>query len=198
MPANLKSVCVFCGANLGNCSTYVSAAKATGKLLAENDLGLVFGGGRIGLMGQVADAALAAGAKVIGVIPEFIAAKEMAHLELTQLYVVHSMHERKALMAKLSDGFMALPGGFGTLEEFCEILTWAQLGLHQKPLGLLNVEGYYDPLLRFFDHALAEGFLAPPLRSLIIEAAHPQDLLNAMTDYQPPLFDQWLEKEADI
>ena len=146
----MKSVCVFCGSSPGNHPAYVTVARTTGQILAENNLKLVFGGGRVGLMGQVANAALAAGTKVIGVIPEFIANKEIAHGELSQLHVVNSMHERKALMAKLSDGFIALPGGFGTLEEFCEILTWAQLGLHQKPLGLLNVNGYYDSLLRIF------------------------------------------------
>ena len=197
MPIKMKSVCVFCGSSLGTRPAYVTAAQATGKTLAANNLEMVFGGGRVGLMGQVANSALAAGAKVIGVIPEFIANKEIAHGELSQLHVVNSMHERKALMAKLSDGFMALPGGFGTLEEFCEILTWAQLGLHQKPLGLLNINGYYDSLLQFFDHALAEAFLSPEIRSLVTTGNDPQALLNAMMEKEPLLYDKWLETDAE-
>ncbi|MBW4577147.1 MAG: TIGR00730 family Rossman fold protein [Aphanothece sp. CMT-3BRIN-NPC111] len=165
---------------------YKLAAQAMGETLARRDLGLVYGGGNVGLMGIVADAALAAGGQVIGVIPEFLVAKEVAHTGLTKLHVVGSMHERKALMAELSDAFVALPGGYGTLEEFCEVLSWAVLGLHQKPQGLLNVEGYYDPLLRLFDQAMTEQFLNPAFRSLVLEASEPEHLVDKLASYQPP------------
>ena len=171
---------------------YKLAAQAMGETLARRGLGLVYGGGNVGLMGIVADAALAAGAQVIGVIPEFLVAKEIAHTGLTKLHIVNSMHERKALMAELSDAFVALPGGYGTLEEFCEVLTWAQLGLHQKPQGLLNVEGYYEPLLRLFDQAITEEFLRPALRSLVLEASDPENLLDKLANYKPILVDKWI------
>ena len=190
--------CVFCGSNLGNQTAYELAAEAMGKALASRNLGLVYGGGRVGLMGKVADAVLAAGGEAIGVIPEFLATKEIAHSGLTKLHIVSSMHERKALMASLSEGFIALPGGYGTLEEFCEILTWAQLGLHHKPLALLNIAEYYNPLLAFFDRALAEGFLNTTLRSLILEATTPEILLDAMISSHPAKLTQWLENEAEI
>jgi hypothetical protein len=163
-----------------------------GETLARRGLGLVYGGGNVGLMGIVADAALAVGGRVIGVIPEFLFAKEIAHAGLTELHVVSSMHERKALMADLSDAFVALPGGYGTLEEFCEVLTWAQLGLHQKPNGLLNVEGYYEPLLKLFDQAVTEQFLKPELHSLVLEASDPDHLLDLLANYQPPRVDKWI------
>lgn len=190
--------CVFCGSNLGNQPVYELAAEAMGQALVSRGLGLVYGGGRVGLMGTVADAVLAAGGQVIGVIPDFLATKEIAHQGLTKLHIVGSMHERKALMASLSDGFIALPGGYGTLEEFCEVLTWGQLGLHQKPLALLNIGGYYNPLLAFFDHALAEGFLNSTLRSLILEATTPGILLDGMIAYKPEKLARWLENEAEI
>jgi uncharacterized protein (TIGR00730 family) len=163
-----------------------------GAALVERGLGLVYGGGRVGLMGTVADAVLAAGGEVIGVIPEFLAAKEIAHSNLSQIHVVGSMHERKALMAELSDGFIALPGGYGTLEEFCEILTWTQLGLHQKPHGLLNIEGYYDRLIQLFDHAVAEEFVRPHHRSIVFTATHPHELLDQFAGYQPQAIDKWV------
>ncbi len=190
--------CVFCGSNLGNQPVYELAAEAMGQALVSRGLGLVYGGGRVGLMGTVADAVLAAGGQVIGVIPDFLATKEIAHWGLTKLHIVGSMHERKALMASLSDGFIALPGGYGTLEEFCEVLTWGQLGLHQKPLALLNIGGYYNPLLAFFDNALAEGFLNSTLRSLILEATTPEILLDGMISYKPEKLARWLENQAEI
>ncbi len=182
----MKYICVFCGSSMGLRPAYKLAAQAMGETLARRDLGLVYGGGNVGLMGIVADAALAAGGQVIGVIPEFLVAKEVAHTGLTKLHVVGSMHERKALMAELSDAFVALPGGYGTLEEFCEVLSWAVLGLHQKPQGLLNVEGYYDPLLRLFDQAMTEQFLNPAFRSLVLEASEPEHLVDKLASYQPP------------
>ncbi len=190
----VKSVCVFCGSSMGLRPAYKLAAQELSKSLVQRGLTLVYGGGNVGLMGAIADAVLAVGGQVIGVIPEFLVAKELAHPGLTQLHVVNSMHERKALMAQLSDAFIALPGGYGTLEEFCEVLTWAQLGLHQKPQGLLNVEGYYDPLLRFFDHAVTEQLVKPIHRSLVLSATDPEDLLNQLANYQPQNVDKWLKR----
>jgi uncharacterized protein (TIGR00730 family) len=185
MHENLKSICVFCGSSSGLRPVYKLAAEAMGKALAQRKITLVYGGGNVGLMGVVADAALAAGGKVVGVIPDFLVAKEIAHQGLSQLHVVKSMHDRKALMAELSDGFIAMPGGYGTLDEFCEVLTWSQLSLHQKPHGLLNVEGYYDSLLQLFDRALTEQFLKPVHRSLVLEASDPNRLLDLLANYQP-------------
>ena len=181
----MRYVCVFCGSRAGTRPAYLEAARAVGEALAARDLGLVYGGSRVGLMGAVADAALAAGGEVVGVIPEFLRAKEIAHGGLTRLHVVGSMHERKALMADLADAFVALPGGYGTLEELLEILTLAQLGLHRKPVALLNVEGYYDPLLALFDQAMREGFLSPALRGLILEATEPAALIEIIRTHQP-------------
>ncbi|MCC5653801.1 TIGR00730 family Rossman fold protein [Nostoc sp. XA013] len=192
----MKSICVFCGSSMGVRPVYKEAAQTLGKTLASQKFRLVYGGGNVGLMGVVADAALLAGGEVIGVIPEFLAAKEIAHNELTVLHVVGSMHERKTKMADLADAFIALPGGYGTLEEFCEILTWAQLGLHQKPCGLLNVERYFDPLLRLFDHAVKEEFLKSALRSLVLEGSDAQSLLDLFATYQPPIVDKWIGREV--
>ena len=189
----MKSICVFCGSSLGARPVYQQAATALGQTLVRRDLRLIYGGGNVGLMGVVADAVLAAGGAAIGVLPKFLAAKEVAHAGLTQLHLVDSMHDRKALMAELADGFIALPGGFGTLEEFCEILTWAQLGLHTKPQGLLNVAGYYDSLLHLFDQAVAEKFLRPDLRNLVIEANDADVLLEKFLNYQPQRVDKWLD-----
>lgn len=191
----MKNVCVFCGSSMGVRPAYQLAARSLGETLARRGLGLVYGGSNVGLMGVVADATLAAGGEVIGVIPEFLVAKEIAHTGLTQLHVVNSMHDRKTLMAELSDAFVALPGGYGTLEEFCEILTWGQLGLHQKPQGLLNVEGYYNPLLRLFDQAVTEQFLKPALRSMVLEASEPEHLLDLMANYQPQIVDKWIGRD---
>jgi uncharacterized protein (TIGR00730 family) len=166
-----------------------------GALLAQRKIRLVYGGGRVGLMGAIADAVLAGGGEVTGVIPQSLVSKEVAHLGLKDLRVVPSMHERKALMADLADAFIALPGGFGTLEEFAEILTWAQLGLHRKPHGLLNIEGFYDPLLTFFDHAVAENFIRPAHRDLVISETDPGRLLEALAAARPPNLDKWIDRE---
>jgi uncharacterized protein (TIGR00730 family) len=189
----LKRVCVFCGSNRGARPDYARAAETLAAHLVELGIAIVYGGGNVGLMGVVADAAMRAGGKVIGVIPEALFAKEIAHAGITDLRIVRSMHERKALMAELSDGFIALPGGWGTFDEFCEILTWAQLGLHRKPCGILNVEGYYDALLKMFDHSAAEGFLKPEYRRLVIAASDPAELIAKMRNYRAPSFDKWIE-----
>lgn len=193
----MESICIFCGSSMGNRSIYKEAAHAMGEAIACRGLSLVYGGGNVGLMGMVADAALAAGGEVIGVIPKFLVDKEIAHNGLTQLHVVDSMHDRKALMTELADAFIALPGGYGTLEEFCEILTWAQLGLHQKPQGLLNVEGYYDPLLQLFDRAVTEEFLKSELRSLVLESSSSEDLLDLLANYQPISVEKWLRQDTE-
>ncbi len=172
----LKRICVFCGSAVGAQPIFSQTAVALAEYLALRKVGIVYGGGGIGLMGALADAALASGGDVIGVIPRALADREVAHTGLTKLHIVGSMHERKALMAELSDAFIALPGGFGTLEEFCEVLTWAQLGIHRKPLGLLNIEGYYNHLLRMFDHAVAEKFVRPETRALVLAS----DSLDAL------------------
>lgn len=176
----MKQVCVFCGSRSGRDPIYREAAIEMGTALARRGLTLIYGGGNVGLMGAVADASLAAGGQVIGVIPRFLSAREVAHSSLTELHIVDFMHERKARMADLADSFVALPGGYGTLEEFCEILTWAQLHLHHKPIGLLNISGYYTPLLNLFDHAVAEEFVSPALRSLVLEATDPSDMLDLL------------------
>ncbi len=190
----MKRVCVFCGSNQGLRPAYKEAAWHMGQALALQGVGLVYGGGNVGLMGVVADATLAAGGEVIGVIPEALVAKEIGHTGLTDLRVVRSMHERKALMAELSDAFVALPGGCGTLEEFCEVLTWTQLGLHRKPCGLLNVEGYYDHLITFFDHAIAEQFIRPEHRSLVLQEQEPMRLLKLLAESKPLLIDKWINR----
>jgi uncharacterized protein (TIGR00730 family) len=178
----VERICVFCGSNRGSRPAYAEAARRMGTELARRRLGLVYGGGRVGLMGILADAALAAGGEVTGVIPEALLAWEVAHASLTDLQVVASMHERKARMADLSDAFVALPGGFGTLEEFCEVLTWSQLGLHRKLCGLVNVDGYYDPLLALLDHAVTERFVRPEHRALVLEASEPERLLDLLAE----------------
>lgn len=182
----MKRLCVFCGSSQGGRALYRDAAQQLGTLFCERGIGLVYGGGRIGLMGLLADAVLAGGGEVIGVIPDFLAGPEVAHGSLTELHVVKTMHERKALMAELADGFIALPGGYGTLEEFFEIVTWAQLGLHGKPCALLNVAGYFDPLLAVVEHALAEGFVRPHHRGLLLDDTDPARLLGRMAEHAPP------------
>ncbi len=182
----MKRICVFCGSSMGNRPAYAQAAAALGRLLAGRGLGLVYGGGNVGLMGEMADAALAAGGEVIGVIPEALMQWEVGHLDLTQLHVVGSMHERKARMADLADAFIALPGGIGTMEELFEVWTWAQLGLHPKPLGFLDAEGYYDHLHAFLDHMAAEGFLRDRHRAMVAVDSDPARLLDAFARYAPP------------
>jgi uncharacterized protein (TIGR00730 family) len=191
----MKRVCVFCGSSPGARPAYAEAARATGRLLAERGIGLVYGGGDVGLMGQVADAVLGAGGEAIGVIPRALVEREVGHGGLTTLHVVETMHERKAMMADLADGFVALPGGFGTLDELCEILTWSQLGFHAKPCGILNVEGYFDALLALFDHATAEAFVRPQHRTLVLEATDPAALLASMAAFRPPAGEKWIGRD---
>jgi uncharacterized protein (TIGR00730 family) len=191
---NFNRICVFCGSNSGTNPAYRDAAIHLGRLLAERGIELVYGGGNVGLMGVLADSVLEANGRVIGVIPESLMAKEVGHVGLTELRIVQSMHERKALMADLSDGFIAMPGGFGTFEEFCEVVTWSQLAIHAKPCGLLNVNGYYDPLLELFDHAVREGFLRQENRRLVLEDRDPDRLLDRMADFAPIRADKWIWK----
>lgn len=183
---------MFCGSRPGTRPEYVEAATAMGRALVENGIGLVYGGGRVGLMGIVADAAMRAGGDVIGVIPEALMRREVGHGGVTELRVVGSMHERKALMADLSDGFVAMPGGYGTFEEFCEVITWSQLGIHPKPCGLLNVAGYYGPMLAMFDHAVEEGFVSPQHRALVLEDTAPAALLEKLRRFTPPTLEKWI------
>jgi len=192
----LSALCVFCGSNSGADSLYAENARQMGQILAQRGVTVVYGGGRVGLMGALADAVLNSGGKVIGVIPEALKRREVAHPGLTELHVVQTMHERKQLMADLSDGFMAMPGGFGTFEEFCEVLTWSQLGLHTKPCGLLNVKSYYAGLLTLFDHAVAERLLDPRNRAMVIAEADPKALLDAMSRYRAPAVEKWLTPET--
>jgi hypothetical protein len=189
----MNSICVFCGSSPGNDPAYAEAAQRLGRILAESDTTLVYGGGHVGLMGVVADAALEAGGEVIGVMPRSLVDREIGHTGLTKLHVVRSMHERKALMSELSDGFIALPGGNGTLEEFFEVLTWAQLGEHGKPCGLLNVAGYYDPLLKVFDQMVEKNFLGGAHRELVLVAEDPSSLLQRFEGYEPPKTIKWIE-----
>ncbi|HTH48533.1 MAG TPA: TIGR00730 family Rossman fold protein [Candidatus Limnocylindria bacterium] len=189
----MKRVCVFCGSSSGSDPAFAAAAKMFGELLASEGLGLVFGGARVGLMGTIADAVLAGGGEAIGVLPRALEERELAHPGLTQLHVVGSMHERKAMMADLADGFVALPGGFGTLDEFCEVLTWAQLGIHTKPCGLLNVNGYYDGFLAQVDAAVTGGLTRPAHRDLILVATDPVDLLGRLRAYRSVLTPKWID-----
>jgi uncharacterized protein (TIGR00730 family) len=186
MTTRLRCICVFAGSNFGRRETYAEHARALGTALANARIGLVYGGGRVGLMGIVADTVLAAGGEVIGVIPRALATKEVAHDALTELRVVPSMHERKALMAELADGFVALPGGFGTFDELLEIVTWAQLGLHAKPIGVLNVAGYFDPFSALVERAIAEEFVRPEYRDLFVLGDDPRALLARLEMHVPP------------
>lgn len=188
----LRSICVYCGSNSGVRPEYAAAAIATGELLAREGIRLVYGGGAVGLMGMVASAAMRAGGEVVGVIPRSLDRREIANRDITQLHVVESMHERKALMNDLSDAFIALPGGFGTFEELCEMLTWSQLGIHSKPVGILNIAGYYDPLLRLFDQAVTERFLRPAHRRLVLDDIEPKSLLTQLRAFSPPQVEKWL------
>jgi uncharacterized protein (TIGR00730 family) len=193
----LTSICIFCGSSAGSDPAYAEAARTVGTGLAERGLRLVYGGGRVGLMGAVADAALAAGGEVVGVIPEQIVALEVGHRGLGEdLRIVGSMHERKALMADLADAFIALPGGIGTFEELFEIFTWAHLGLHSKPLGVLDVGGYYAPLGAMLDHAMMAGFVRPATREMLVMADTLDGLLERFEDWQPADRPVWLDREA--
>ncbi|SHH06710.1 TIGR00730 family Rossman fold protein [Massilia sp. CF038] len=176
----MKSIAVYCGANAGADEVYAEAARAMGRALADHGIRLVYGGGNVGLMGTIADAVLAAGGQVTGVIPQQLVDRELAHPGLTELFVVRDMHERKALMAQRADGFIAMPGGMGTLEELFEMLTWSQLGIHSKPVGLLNVGGFYDQLVGFLGHAAHEGFIKPQHAGLMKVAADPHTLIQLL------------------
>jgi uncharacterized protein (TIGR00730 family) len=184
--SNLRRICVFCGSSDGANPEYLQQAVNLGRAIAANGMGLVYGGASIGLMGALADAALAGGGEVIGVIPEALAAHEIAHNSLSELHIVGSMHERKARMASLADAFIALPGGYGTLDEFLEILTWAQLGIHSKPCVMVNTAGYYDGLLRFLDHAVSEDFLRSHNRELILLAEDATHALKLIRESPQP------------
>jgi uncharacterized protein (TIGR00730 family) len=190
----MRRICVFCGSSRGRHPAHAEAARQLGAALARRGLGLVYGGGRVGLMGEVADAVLNAGGEAIGVIPEALVAREIGHDGLTELRVVGSMHERKALMGELADAFVALPGGYGTLEEISEALTWTQLGLHLKPCGFLDVDGYFDFLLAFMDRAVEEGFLAAAHRSIALHERDPEVLLQRLESWRPPAVDKWIER----
>lgn len=187
----MKRLCVYCGGNAGKKNEYGEAARELADVLVQNNIGLVFGGSCRGIMGQLADAVLAAGGVVEGVIPQSLVDKEAAHEGLTEMHVVDSMHARKSMMAVLSDGFIAMPGGFGTLEEIIEMLTWAQLQFHDKPCGLLNVKGYFNHLLSFLDHAEAEGFVRPEHRAMLLVSKKPADLIRRFEAYMPPTVEKW-------
>ncbi|MFI5367265.1 MAG: TIGR00730 family Rossman fold protein [Candidatus Binatia bacterium] len=192
----MNRVCVFCGSSLGTSPHYTAAAQRIGAILAHRQITLVYGGGNVGLIGVLANAVLGAGGDVIGVIPQALADLEVAHTGLPDLRIVGSMHERKALMADLSDGFIALPGGIGTLEELCEILTWAQLGMHAKPCGVLNVQGYFDHLTTFLDHTVRERFFRAEHRAMLLIEDDPDTLLNRFDAYRPPQLEKWINRRS--
>ena len=192
----MKAVCVFCGSNPGVLPEYRATAERLAREIVAADCTLVYGGGRVGLMGVIGDAAMAAGGRVIGVTPRRLVEKEVAHTGLTQLHVVESMHERKAMMAELSDAFIALPGGIGTFEEFFEVLTWSQLGYHSKPCGLLNVAGYDDQLLAFLDHCVAQGFVHARHRAMVLTDTEPARLLDQLETFNMPVVNKWLDRQS--
>jgi hypothetical protein len=188
----MRRITVFCGSSVGENPGYADAARHLGRLLVERGIGLVYGGGQVGLMGVIAEAVLRAGGEAIGVIPHGLAVREVAHEGLTRLHIVDSMHERKAMMADLSDAFIALPGGFGTYEEFFEAVTWTQLGVHRKPCGLLNVNGFYDPIVQFLDRAVGEGFVKPEHRAAVLVSPSAEELVDALATVQLPEVPQWI------
>ena len=194
--ASFSRICVFCGSKTGADDRYAADADAMGRLMADAGIGLVFGGGSVGLMGVVADAVLDAGGEVIGVLPEMLATKELRHTGVADMRLVADMHERKALMAELSDAFIALPGGYGTFEELFEVITWAQLGIHRKPIGLLNTAGYFDPLVRLIDHAVQEGFIKPAHRQLILVEERPDAMLPGLRAHELPVVKRWMGPEG--
>jgi len=192
----IRRLCVFCGSSAGREPGYRHLAESLARALAERGIGIVYGGASVGLMGALADAALAAGGEVIGVIPQALIEREIGHRGLTELRIVGSMHERKALMAELADGFVALPGGVGTLEELFEVWTWAQLGLHAKPCALLDTDGFYAPLIAFLDHQVKAGFVRVAHRDMLLTAHSPEELLTAFAVYRAPRVGKWLEAPA--
>jgi len=191
----IGTVCVFCGSSTGASAAYADAARHLAAAMARRDVGLVYGGASVGLMGELADAVLASGGRVVGVIPRALVDREIAHRGLTQLRVVDDMHERKRMMNELADGFVALPGGLGTLDELFETLTWAQLGLHDKPCGLLDVAGYWGPLRRFLDHAVDGGFVRGEHRALLLHEDDPDALLDRFARWCPPHLEKWIDRE---
>lgn len=191
----MNRICVYCGSSPGLLADYCKAATALGNTLAERGIGLVYGGASIGVMGAVADGVLEKGGEVIGVIPFALATREVAHNGLNELVVVESMHERKAKMAELSDGFIALPGGWGTMEEVFEMLTWAQLGFHDKPCGLLNISNYYDHLYAFLEHAIDQRFVREEYRPMMMMETSAESLLNRFEHYRPPKVKKWIGPE---
>lgn len=192
----MKRLCVYCGSSSGNSPAFTAVARELGEAIATRGIELVYGGARVGLMNEVANAALAKGGKVIGVLPRFMVNKELAHEALTELHLVDTMHQRKQLMAELSDAFVALPGGFGTFEEIFEALTWSQLQLHRSPCALLNVAGYYDSLVRFLDHSVSAGFVRPNLRESLIVAGSVVELFDAMSEHRPVQGEKWISKKV--
>ena len=191
----MKRVCVFCGSSPGARPAYTELASRLGSILAGRGMTLVYGGGNVGLMGVLANAVLAGGGNVIGVIPQAMVDLEVAHTGFPDLRIVGSMHERKALMADLADAFIALPGGLGTVEEFCEILTWAQLGMHQKPCGLINVENYFDQLIAFLDDAVRERFVRPEHRAMVLVDSDAERMIDRLQAYRPPMLEKWIDRE---
>jgi uncharacterized protein (TIGR00730 family) len=190
----MRRVCVYAGSNFGTDPAYAEGARALATTLAQRGIGLVYGGGNVGLMGVLADTAMAAGGEVIGVMPRALIEREIGHRGITELRMVESMHERKSLMADLSDAFVAVPGGIGTLEELIEVYTWTQLGFHRKACGVLNVNGYYDALAAFLDHAVGEGFLSHEHRGVLTVASDPAELLDRLAAFEPPTTGKWLER----
>ena len=191
----MKSIVIFCGSSSGKNPAFVEKAFELGKKLAQESIQVIYGGAKVGVMGAVAEGCLEHGGEVIGVLPHFLSSKEVRHQHLTQMIMVESMHERKMTMNELSDGVIALPGGFGTMEELFEMLTWAQLGLHQKPIGILNVDGYYDHLFRFFDQMIHDGLLHEKFNSMVLKSDSMDDLLAQMRNYEPIEVPKWLDKD---
>jgi uncharacterized protein (TIGR00730 family) len=190
----MRRLCVFCGSSPGLKPAYLEATIRLGEALARSGIDLIYGGASVGLMGTLADAVLAFGGEVTGVIPRALQEREIAHTGLSELRIVETMHERKALMAELADGFVALPGGLGTIEEFCEVLTWAQLGMHRKPCGVLDVDGFYAPFLAFLDQMVEQRFLRPEHRAMILAEFEPETLLARFAEYQPPTAAKWIDR----
>lgn len=190
----MRSICIYCGSNPGRRAAYAHNAEELAKALISRNLQLVYGGASVGIMGLIANTMLEMGGQVVGVIPDALVRKEVAHANLTELHVTQSMHERKTLMAELADGFIAMPGGIGTLEEIFEVWTWGQLGFHNKPCGLLNVEGYFDSLIKFLDNTVTEEFVQQPHRSMLLVDSNPTALLDKFASYHPPTIQKWVEK----
>lgn len=190
----MKSLCVYCGSAVGASPVYAEAARGLAKAMVANNISLVYGGGNVGLMGVIADEVLRLGGEATGIIPKALMDKEVGHVGLTRLHIVKDMHERKAMMASLSDGFVAMPGGIGTLEELFEVFTWSQLGMHDKPIGLLNVNGFYDGLTGFLQHIVTEGFLKAEQTSLLLSESEPQALVERIKTFKPGYRDKWLDR----